>query len=140
MQPCPGSLRSGFWPGLAWVLPPKTPQMRWGSLEKCLESMLVLSGSTGPEAGLCRGPSPQPDFFPSSSRHPARVGLCILSAEMPLSKGIDGCWSTQPEMKDVWVPVTSQPRTGEPGLLSSPVRRRHPAGARGSDAIARRGL
>lgn len=110
----------------ARVLPPQKPTDEVGS---CLESTLVLSGSTEPKAGLCRGPSPQPDLFPSFSLHPAHVRQGLLSSEVPLNEGIGDCSSTQPEMKDVWSPITSQPHTRERGaaVKSWPV----PASARG---------
>lgn len=126
MQRCPRNLCGGFWPGLHGSFPPQKPTDEVGS---CLESTLVLSGSTEPKAGLCRGPSPQPDLFPSFSLHPAHVRQGLLSSEVPLNEGIGDCSSTQPEMKDVWSPVTSQPHTRERGaaVKSWPV----PASARG---------
>lgn len=68
-----------------------------------LGSTLVLSSSTKPQAGLCRGPSPQPDLFSSSPR-PARVESARVRDAV--NKGMDDCSSAQPEGVDERSPLS----------------------------------
>lgn len=72
-----------------------------------------------------------PGSFSTAGPFPL-LGQCLLSFEVPLNKGIDDCWSTQPETKDVWSPSASHPCTRDRELLENPGRCQHPSRGSGT--------